>query len=136
MKNQSTTKNRLLATQSQIPFLTPKEKRAMRKNLVVKEINIDANGKVQWMDNLTVWDENGYKIEEIEYAIYGLRERITYEYDYETGRCIREDVYDDRNKLYLIRKYDYHDNGRKKIQYNYLPNGKLYSTKIYEYSYK
>ena len=124
------------ATQSQTPFLTPEEKRAQRENLVVKEINTDAKGGRKWLDHYTVWDENGYKLEEIEYAVYGQRERVTFEYDYETGRCIRENVYDDKNKLYRIRKYEYHENGRKKIQYNYLPNGKLYSTKVYEYSYK
>ncbi|MDR1683794.1 MAG: hypothetical protein LBS25_10490 [Candidatus Symbiothrix sp.] len=123
------------ASQTQTPFLTPEEKRELRKNLVVKEMNADAKGKRQWMDHLTVWDENGYKLEEIEYAVYGQRERITFEYD-ENGKCIRENVYNDKNRLYRIRKYDYLQNGRKKIQYNYNPNGKLYSTKVYEYSYK
>ncbi|MDR0542453.1 MAG: hypothetical protein LBH19_09635 [Dysgonamonadaceae bacterium] len=123
------------AVQSQTPFLTPEEKREMRKNLVIKEMNADAKGKRQWMDHLTVWDENGFKLEEIEYAVYGQRERITFEYD-ETGKCVRENVYNDKNKLYRIRKYDYLPNGRKKMQYNYNPDGKLYSTKVYEYSYK
>ncbi len=124
------------ATQSQTPFLTPEEKRAMRKGLVVKEYNTDASGKRKWMDHLTVWDENGYKMEDIEYAVYGQRERITFEYDYKTGRVVRENIYNDKNKLIRIRKYEYHANGRKKIQYNYNPNGKLYSTKMYEYSYR
>jgi YD repeat-containing protein len=123
------------ASQAQTPFLTPEEKREFRKNLVVKEMNADAKGKRQWMDHLTVWDENGFKLEEIEYAVYGQRERVTFEYD-EAGRCIRENVYNDKNKLYRIRKYEYLPNGRKKIQYNYNPDGKLYSTKVYEYSYK
>jgi antitoxin component YwqK of YwqJK toxin-antitoxin module len=123
------------ASQAQTPFLTPEEKRALRKNLVVKEMNADSKGKRKWMDHLTVWDENGFKLEEIEYAVYGQRERVTFEYD-ETGKCIRENVYNDKNKLYRIRKYEYLPNGRKKIQYNYNPDGKLYSTKMYEYSYK
>jgi hypothetical protein len=122
--------------QSQTPYLTPEEKREMHKNLVVKEMNTDARGKRQWIDHLTVWDEDGFKLEEIEYAVYGQRERVTFEYDRATGKCIRENVYNDKNKLYRIRKYEYLDNGRKKIQYNYNPDGKLYSTKIYEYSYK
>ncbi|GHT01535.1 hypothetical protein FACS189421_14180 [Bacteroidia bacterium] len=123
------------ASQGQTPFLTPEEKRELRKNLVVKEMNADAKGKRQWMDHLTVWDEHGFKLEEIEYAVYGQRERVTFEYD-EAGICIRENVYNDKNKLYRIRKYEYLPNGRKKIQYNYNPDGKLYSTKVYEYSYK
>jgi YD repeat-containing protein len=123
------------ASQTQTPFLTPEEKREQRKNLVVKEMNADAKGKRQWIDHLTVWDENGYKLEEIEYAVYGQRERVTFEYD-ASGKCIRENVYNDKNRLYRIRKYEYLPNGRKKIQYNYNPDGKLYSTKVYEYSYK
>ena len=130
------TENPPQANQSHTPFLTPEEKRAMRKGLVVKEMNTDASGKKKWLDHLTVWDENGYKVEEIEYAVYGQLERITFEYDYKIGKCIRENVYNDKNKLYRIRKYEYLDNGRKKIQYNYQPNGKLYSTKIFEYSYR
>ncbi|OAV76042.1 hypothetical protein Barb7_00309 [Bacteroidales bacterium Barb7] len=124
-----------LASQGQTPFLTPDEKRALRKNLVVKEMNTDSKGKKQWMDHLTVWDENGFKLEEIEYAVYGQKERVTYEYD-AAGVCIRENVYNDKNKLIRIRKYDYLPNGRKAVQYNYNPDGKLYSTKIYEYTYK
>jgi antitoxin component YwqK of YwqJK toxin-antitoxin module len=123
------------ASQAQTPFLTPEEKRELRKNLVVKEWNTDAKGKRKWMDHLTVWNENGFKLEEIEYAVYGQKERVTFEYD-ELGKCVRENVYNDKNKLYRIRKYEYLENGRKKMQYNYNPDGKLYSTKIYEYTYK
>ncbi|MDR2388532.1 MAG: hypothetical protein LBD89_01935, partial [Tannerellaceae bacterium] len=50
------------ATQSQTPFLTPEEKRAMRRNLVVKELNADAKGRRRWLDHQTVWNENGYKV--------------------------------------------------------------------------
>jgi hypothetical protein len=124
------------ASQAQAPFLTPEEKRDRRKNLVVKELNADARGKRRWTDHITVWDENGYKIEESEYAVYGLRERVTYEYDVATGRCVRENVYNDKNRLYRIRRYEYNAEGRKKVQYNYNPDGKLYSTKVYEYSYR
>ena len=123
------------ASQSQTPYLTPEEKREMRKNLVVKEWNTEARGKRKWMDHLTVWDEKGLKLEDIEYAVYGQKERITFEYD-KNGQCIRENVYNDKNKLYRIRKYEYLPNGRKKIQYNYNPDGKLFSTKVFEYSYK
>jgi antitoxin component YwqK of YwqJK toxin-antitoxin module len=98
-------------------------------------MNVDAKGKRQWVDHLTVWDENGFKLEEIEYAVYGQKERVTYEYD-AAGICVRENVYNDKNKLVRIRKYDYLPNGRKNKQYNYNPDGKLYSTKAYEYSYK
>jgi len=125
-----------LAWQSQTPYLTLEERQEFRKGLVIKEMNTDANGKRQWMDRLTVWDENGFKLEDIEYAVYGQRERVTFEYDTIKGRCIRENVYNDKNKLVRIRKYEYYPNGRKKIQYNYNPDGKLHSTKLFEYSYR
>ncbi|GHU66093.1 hypothetical protein FACS1894123_12080 [Bacteroidia bacterium] len=115
-------------------FLTPEEKREMKKNLIIKEMNTDAKGKRQWMDHYTKWDENGLKLEDEEYAVYGLKERVEYKYDAE-GICIEERVYNDKKKLYRIRKYEYNEAGRKKIQYNYNPDGKLFSTKIYEYSY-
>lgn len=119
----------------QNPPQTIQEKRDRRRNQIVKEWNTDAKGKRKWMDHLTVWDENGLKLEEIEYAVYGQKERVTFEYNAE-GKCIRENVYNDKNKLYRIRKFEYNEEGRKKIQYNFNPDGKLFSTKVFEYTYK
>ena len=126
----------LFSETNQAPPRTEQERRDARKNMVVKEVNTDAKGKREWMDHLTVWDEDGYKIEEIEYAVYGQRERVTFEYDKTTTRCIRENVYNDKNKLIRIRKFDYNAEGKKTIQYNYNPDGKLFSTKIFEYSFR
>ncbi len=129
--------NKLPAQQpeKQLPPSTIEEKRERRKNLVVKEWNTEAKGKKRWMDHMNVYDEDGRKIEEVEYAVYGQRERIVYEYG-DDGKCVREIVYSDKNKVYRVRKYEYNPDGTKKIQYNYLPNGKLYSTKVFEYSFK
>ena len=41
--------------------------------------------------------------------------------------------YDDRNKPVLIKKYEYNTDGTKKKQYNYAPNGKLMTVKVFEY---
>ena len=41
--------------------------------------------------------------------------------------------YDDRNKPVRIRKYEWNADGTKKKQYNYAPNGKLQSVKVFEY---
>lgn len=108
-------------------------KREKRKNMTVKEWNTEQRGGQKWLDHLTVYDSEGRKIEEIEYANYGQRERITFEYDKTTGRIAKEVVYDDRNKPTRIRKYEYNADGTKYRQFNYLPNGKLYSTKEFEY---
>lgn len=126
-----------LNAQERAQFLerTTAEKREQRKNLVVKELNADAKGQREWLDFIAVYDETGLKIEESEFAVYGLKERIVYYYN-EDGRNIREDVYNDKNKLYRIRKFEYNEEGRRQKQYNYLPNGKLYSVKVYEYAYQ
>jgi len=124
-----------IAWQSQTPYLTLEEKREFHKSLVVKEFNTDVKGR-KWLDRMTVWNENGFKLEDIEYAVYGQKIRTTFEYDPETGKCIRENEYNDKNKLVRIRKYEYYPNGRKKVQYNYNPDGKLYSKKVFDYSYK
>lgn len=118
--------------------LTPEElaKRAKRKNLTVKEWNTDSNKKQRWLDNLKVYDEEGRKIEEIEYNQFGQTRRETYEYDPVSDRIVREIEYDDRNKVKLVRKYEYNDDGTKHKQYNYLPNGKLYTIKVFEYIFE
>ncbi|MFT3753013.1 MAG: hypothetical protein QM800_09100 [Paludibacter sp.] len=109
------------------------EKRERRRNMTVREYNSDAKGKSRWMDHVTVYNAKGLKIEEIEYATYGMRERIVFEYD-ANELCTKEIVYDEKNKVSRIRKYVYNSDGTKKTQYNYLPNGRLYSTKVYQYS--
>lgn len=107
-------------------------KREKRKNLTVKEWNVEQKGSVRWMDHLTVYDSEGRKISSTEYARYGQKERIVTTYG-TNGLVAKEVVYDDRDKVVRIRKYEYNPDGTKKTQYNYLPNGKLYSIKTYEY---
>ncbi|MGE4568424.1 MAG: hypothetical protein AB7C90_04470 [Bacteroidales bacterium] len=107
-------------------------KRESRKNLVVKEWNTE--GKNRFLDHITVYNDQGLKIEEIEYTQYGQKERVTSEYN-ALGVCIKQVVYDDRNRITRIRKFEYNEDGSKKMQYNYLPNGKLYSSKSFEYIY-
>lgn len=107
-------------------------KRAVRKNLTIREWNTDARSKTRWMDRETTFDSEGRKIEETEYASYGQKWRIVYSYDAD-GRVAKEVEYDDRNKASCIRKFEYNSDGTKKKQYNYAPNGKLLTTKIFEY---
>lgn len=109
-------------------------KRQKRKNLTVREMNTDSKGKSGWIDHLTVYDDEGRKVEEIEYSTYGQRERITISYNKE-GKVEQEVVYNDRNKVTRIRKYEYNADGTKKKQYNYLTNGKLYSIKTFDYTF-
>lgn len=108
------------------------EKREMKKNLVIKEWNTDAAGKRVWIDRMTTYNSDGYKIEEIEYARYGQKYRNTFERNI-LNQCVVERNYDNKNKLQRVIKYTYSLEGIKQVQYNYLPNGKLFSTKRFDY---
>lgn len=107
-------------------------KRAKRKNLTVKEWNVEQKGSTRWMDHLKTYDAEGRCVVSIEYAKYGQKEKIVTTYG-DNGLVTKEVVYDDRNRVVRVRKYDYNPDGTKSKQYNYLPNGKLYSVKNYEY---
>ena len=112
-------------------------KRQARKHLVVREWNTDAKGNNGWLDHITRYDDQGRKIEEIEYATYGMVERVVSFYeDDAVGKVTKEEVYDSRNKLYRIRIYKYDSDGARTVQYNYMPNGKLYSIKKFEYTFE
>lgn len=120
-----------LAVTAPLLAQTP-SKRESKKNLVVKEWNTDARTSTRWLDHVVKYDENGYKLEEIEYAQYGQKWRSTFEYG-ENGKIAMEVEYDEKDRPKVIRKYEYNSENRKVRQFNYSPNGKLQSTKIFEY---
>lgn len=111
-------------------------KRERKKNLVVKEWNVKAGSHVPYLDNVVTYDELGRKVEEIEYASYGQKKRVTYAYEGTSTKCKEQVEYDDKNKPVRIKQFEYNDDGTRKVQRNYKPNGKLESTKTFEYSYK
>ena len=77
-----------------------------KKNLVIKEWNTEPRSGKKW------------------------RKRFEYGAD---GKCVKEMVYNDRNKLETVKKYEYNEFGRKKTQYNYNAKGKLLTIKVFEY---
>ena len=103
-----------------------------RENMVVKEWNTDQKSKAKWLDRITTYNDKGEKTEEIEYSRYGQNWRKTYVYD-DAGHIIKETEYDERDKVAVVRKYEYNDDDTKKKQYNYAPNGRLLTVKIFEY---
>lgn len=112
------------------------QKRENRKGMVLKEWNTAAGDKRAFLDRVTTYDELGRKIEEIEYASYGQKWRVVSEYPANsdiTAKVVREIEYNDRNKVVRIRKFEYNEDGSKKCQKNYYPNGKLESVKTFEY---
>ena len=111
-------------------------KRENRKGMVLKEWNTAAGDKRAFLDRVTTYDALGRKIEEIEYASYGQKWRVVFEYPENsdiTAKVLREIEYNDRDKVTRIKKYEYNEDGSKKCQKNYYPNGKLESVKTYEY---
>ena len=111
-------------------------KRENRKGMVLKEWNTAAGDKRAFLDRVTTYDEFGRKVEEIEYASYGQKWRIVFEYPKDsdvTAKVQREIEYNDRDKVVRIRKYEYNEDGSKKCQKNYYPNGKLEAVKTFEY---
>ena len=111
-------------------------KRENRKGMVLKEWNTTAGDKRAFLDRKTTYDEYGRKIEEIEYASYGQKWRVVYEYPADsdiTAKVVREIEYNDRDKVVRIRKFEYDEDGAKVRQLNYYPTGKLESVKTFEY---
>ena len=105
-----------------------------KKNLVIKEWNTDPRSGKKVLDHVTTYDADGKKIEEIEYNSEGQKWRKRFEYaPGAEGKCIKESVYNERNRLESVKKYEYNEFGRKKTQYNYNAKGKLMTVKVFEY---
>ena len=105
-----------------------------KKNLVIKEWNTEPRSGKKVLDHVTTFDADGKKIEEIEYGSDGQKWRKRYEYaPGAEGKCIKESVYDERNRLNTVKKYEYNVFGRKKTQYTYNAKGKLLTVKVFEY---
>ena len=81
-------------------------KRDNRRGMVLKEWNTAAGSKRAFLDRVTTYDELGRKIEEIEYASYGQKKRVTYEYEGNSTKCVRQVEYDDKNHAVRIEAID------------------------------
>ena len=103
-----------------------------KKNLVIKEWNTDPRSGKKVLDHVTTYSPEGKKLEEIEYSSSGQKWRKRFEYGAD-GKCIKESVYDERNRLNTVKKYEYNEFGRKKTQYTYDAKGRLQSVKVFEY---
>ena len=114
-------------------------KRDNRRGMTIKEWNTMAGSKRAFLDHVTTYDAMGRKIEEIEYASYGQKSRVVFEYPENsdiTAKVLREIEYNDRDKVVRIKKFEYNEDGTKKRQLNYYPNGKLESVKTFEVIFK
>lgn len=107
-------------------------KKIDKRNLVIKEWNSDTGTKAKVLDHVTTYSADGKKLEEIEYNASGQKWRKRFHYN-AAGKCIQEDVYDERNRLNSIKKYEYNEFGRKKTQTTCNAKGKVVSVKTFEY---
>jgi len=112
------------------------DKHGHHKNMIVREYNTDAKGNAKSVDRQTTYDAKGLKVEEMEYGKHKqMSQRITFVYDDE-GNCVKEVIFDERNKPCKIRQIIYNADGLKQTIYNYSPDGRLFSTKKFQYTIK
>jgi len=103
-----------------------------KSNMTLKEWKVDAATNQKELDHVTIYNENGRKVEEIEYDSKGVKWRKKYEIG-PNGKIVRELVYNGANKLDNVRKFEFDEFGRKKTEYVYDAKGRLKRYKVYEY---
>ena len=103
-----------------------------KRNLVIKEWNTDVRSSARVLDHVTTYSADGKKLEEIEYGSSGQKWRKRFTYN-EAGKCVQEDIYDERNRLNSIKKFEYNEFGRKKTQTTLNAKGKVVAVKHFEY---
>lgn len=111
---------------------TAESTKPSKSNLTVKEWNVDAATGQKVLDHVTIFNEAGKKVEEIEYDSRGMQWRKRYEHG-ANGKVLRESVYNSNNRLDNVRKFEFDELGRKKAEYIYDAKGRLKKYKIYEY---
>lgn len=115
-----------------LPAKAQEVEKASKSNMTVKEWRVDAETNHKRLDHVTIYNEIGKKVEEIEYDSKGQKWRKKYEHG-SNGKIVRELTYNSANKLDNIRKYEFDELGRKKMEYVYDSKGKLKRYKVYEY---
>ena len=107
------------------------------KRLTVKEWKTTPDGKHKWVGHIEVYNAQGQLIEESEYGDYGRNLTWRAEFFYNTkGELEKEIVYNERNKVSKVRKYEYDSNGVCRRRLNYGANGILNSYRQFEFSYE
>lgn len=114
-----------------VPSFAQKKTLDGKKIKEVKEWKIE--GSKRYLVELSKFDANGKKTEEIKYNSDGSqKERVTFEYNAE-GKCVTEVKYDQYNKLDKKVVTEYNAQGKRVKESLYNASGKLKSTKEIEY---
>lgn len=113
------------------------EARRAGKKLTVKEWKTTPDGKNKWVDHIEVYNSQGQLIEEKEYSDYGRNLAWRSEFFYNSkGQLEKEIVYNERNKISKVRKFEYDSNGRCIRRLNYSANGILNSYRQFEFTFE
>lgn len=116
-----------------LPLVAQEQPKINKKNLVIREVNMDPKGRSEVLDHETLFSPEGRKMEEIEYNSDGKR-KWTKRFEYDAGgKVSREYVYDDMNRLQTYKTFEYNEFGRKKMQYTYNAKGRLLGIKQFKY---
>ena len=116
-----------------VPAARAQAPQGMGKNgLVIKEWNNPAGSKKQALEKVITYNEAGQLVDEIHYKDNKLVDRSIFKYD-ETGKIVREDIYNSSNKLQSFKTYEYDENGLCKMHYHYDAKGKLIYIRIFQY---
>jgi hypothetical protein len=107
------------------------------KRLTVKEWKTTPDGRNKWVDHVEVYNAKGELIEEAEYGDFGRhltwRSELTYN---DKGQLIMEVVYNERDKVSKVRKFEYDSKGVCTRRLNYNANGTLNSYRQFEYTFE
>ena len=107
------------------------------KRLTVKVWKTTPDGRNKWVDHVEEYNAQGQLIAEAEYSDFGrsLTWRAEYTYN-DAGQLIQEVVYNERNKVSKVRKFEYNSEGVCTRRLNYNANGMLNSYRQFEYIYE
>ena len=104
------------------------------RKLTVKEWKTTPDGRNKWVDHIEVYNAQGQLIEESEYGDFGRTLSWRAEYTYNAqGQLTQEVIYNERNKINKVRKFEYDSQGRCTRRLNYNANGTLNSYRQFEY---
>ena len=105
------------------------------KRLTVKEWKTTPDGRNKWVDHIEVYNAQGQLIEASEYGDFGRTLSWRAEYTYNAqGQLTQEVIYNERNKINKVRKFEYDSKGRCTRRLNYNANGMLNSYRQFEYT--
>ena len=107
------------------------------RRLKVNEWKTTPDGRKKWVDHVEIYDEMGRLVGQAEYSDFGTRLSWRSEFVYnDKGQLDTEYIYNERNKLSKVRKFEYDDNGVCVRRMNYGANGDLNSYRQFEFIYE